>query len=474
MKKLTPVAGPWPSLATAWRTLAISSLAVLATFLDTTVLFVAFPDIGRSFPSVSPASLSWVLNGYTIAFAALLVPAGKTADRIGHKRAFLAGSALFSTASLLCAVAPSVEVLIIFRVLQAVGAAALLPSSLALILKAFPRERLPVAVAIWGATGAAAGAIGPTLGSAIVEAADWRWVFLINVPVGFLTVGSGVFLLNESRDSESLIPSPVGVVLIAAAAALVSLGVVQTGSWGWLDGRTVSSVVVGIGLLAIFLFEQRRTRAPVLDLDLFESHNFRWANLATLVFGIAFSAMFFGSILFLTSVWRWSILDAGLGVSPGPLLVALLAPLFGRLATRSGQRPLLLAGGFLFAIGGLWRLVFLQASPDYLADYLPSMLFTGTGVALCLPQLAGVVAQSLAPNRLGVGGATNQATRQFGGTLGVALAIALVGQAASVTEALVNYDHIWWLIIAGGLTTSLLALPLRTAQAVNALSTEPV
>ena len=450
----------------AWRTLAIASLASLATFLDTTVLYVAFPDIAQSFPSVSSASLSWVLNAYTIVFAALLIPAGKTADRIGHKRAFLAGSALFTIASVLCAVAPNVEVLIAFRVVQAAGAAALLPSSLALILRSFPRERVPLAVAIWGATGAVAGAIGPTLGSALVEFADWRWVFLINIPVGLLTVAAGLRSLRESRSPATRIPSPLGVVLIAGAASLISLSLVQTDVWGWLDGRTLAALGAGLGLLTIFVAQQRRTTAPVIDLDLFESHNFRWANLATLVFGTGFSAMFFGSILFLTEVWGWSIFDAGLGVSPGPLLVAVLAPIFGRVATRTGQRPLLIAGGLLFAVGASWRLTFLDASPDYVTEYLPSMLFTGTGVALCLPQLAGVVAQSLAPDRLGVGGATNQATRQFGGTFGVALAIAFVGHATTLSEALTGYDHVWWLLIAGGLGTSLLAIPLRTDRRV--------
>jgi MFS family permease len=167
--------------------------------MDTTVLYVAFPDITHSFASVSSASLSWVLNSYTIAFAALLVPAGKAADRLGHKRVFLAGSGLFTLASLACAIAPSVEILVASRTVQAIGAAALLPSSLALILRAFPHDRLPAAVAIWGASGAAAGAIGPTLGALLVEISDWRLVFLINLPVGILTVVAGLRFLKGTR-----------------------------------------------------------------------------------------------------------------------------------------------------------------------------------------------------------------------------------------------------------------------------------
>ncbi len=460
--KLTSTQTP-PIAVRPTLTLAIASLAVLATFMDTTVLFVAFPDITHSFASVSPASLSWVLNAYTITFAALLVPAGKAADRLGHKLVFLSGSGLFTMASLLCAISPNVEVLIAARMLQALGAAALLPSSLALILGSYPREKIPAAVAIWGATGAAAGAIGPTLGALLVEASGWRLVFLINLPVGLLTVFVGMRYLVESKDKESRIPNVVGVVLIAAAATLISLGFVQSDEWGWGDRRMVGAIVGGIALVFIFVVHQRRSSAPVVDLDLFASPNYRWANLATVVFAIAFSAMFFGSILFLTEVWHWSILNAGLGISPGPLLVALLAPQFGRLAGRVGQRPLILLGGLCFATGGLWRVAFLGETPDYLVDYLPSMLFTGTGVALCLPQLASTVAQSISANRLGVGGGVNQALRQFGGTLGVALTIAIIGSPTSLADAVANFEKIWWLIVAGGIFTSLLALRLRMA-----------
>ncbi len=449
----------------AWLTLSISALAVLAIFLDTTVLFVAFPDISRSFASVSAGQLSWVLNAYTIVFAALLVPAGKVADRVGHKRAFLAGSALFTVASMACGLAPSASLLVAFRVVQAIGAAALLPSSLALILRAFPREKIPLAVAVWGATGAVAGALGPTLGAAVVESVGWRWVFYLNLPIGLFTVVAGLRHLVESRDPTSRLPAPTGVVLVAASAATLSLGVVQSEEWGWVDGRTAAALVGGLVLLAVFVATQRRTSAPVLDLDLFRIGNFAWGNAATLAFGTAFTAMFLSSILFLTTVWGWSILQAGFGVAPGPLLVAVLAPRLGGLAGRIGQRPLLLAGGAFFAAGGVWRFVALTADVDYVIDYLPSMALTGIGVALCLPQLSSVIAQALPPNRLGVGGASNQAIRQFGGTFGVALTVAFVGAPAGLAEAVTSFDRVWLLIVAGGLATSLLCLPLRTRPA---------
>ncbi|HSL74018.1 MAG TPA: DHA2 family efflux MFS transporter permease subunit [Ilumatobacteraceae bacterium] len=448
----------------AWITLGVSSLAVLAVFLDTTVLFVAFPDITATFDTVAPTQLSWVLNAYTIVFAALLVPVGGLADRIGHQRAFLAGSVLFTVASVLCGLAPSAGVLIAFRVVQAAGAAVLIPSSLALVLRAFPPEKIPVAVAIWGATGAVAGALGPTLGAVLVEAASWRWVFFLNVPIGIFTVIAGRRVLVESRNDGAVLPAPLGVVLIAVAAGLVSFGVVQSEEWGWGSTGTIGSIVAGLALLGVFVAHQRSTSAPVLDLELFAIRNFSWGNAATVAFGTAFTAMFFSSILFLTEVWDYSILRAGFAVAPGPALVAVLAPFMGNLAGRIGQRPLLLTGGLMFAVGGVWRLLALDGTPSYVVDYLPSMLFTGIGVALCLPQLSSVVAQSLPPDRLGVGGGANQAIRQFGGTLGVALTIAFVAGATSLDDALAQFDQVWWLLIVGGVATSLLAVPLVTRR----------
>jgi EmrB/QacA subfamily drug resistance transporter len=448
----------------ARTTLIIASLATLATFLDTTVLYVAFPAIGETFSGTGTAELSWVLNAYTIVFAACLIPAGKLADRLGHRRAFLMGSTAFTVASMACGLAPTAEVLIAFRVFQAIGAAVLIPSSLALVMHSFTRDQLPRAVAIWGAAGAVAGALGPTFGSAIVESLGWRWAFFINLPIGLYTVLAGRRVLDESSDPDTRLPSPTGVVLVVAAASALSYAVVHTDEVGWSSSETVVWLAMGVALAAAFVLQQRVTEAPVLNLDLFSITTFRWCNLAGIAFGIAFSAMFLGSILFLTEVWGWSILKAGFAVAPGPALVAVLAPRLGALAGRVGQRPIMIVGGLAYAAGGAYRLVMLGGDQRYVVDYLPSMLLTGVGVACCLPQLSSAVAQSLPPNRIGIGGAALQAARQFGGTFGVALAIAFIGAPTSRAEALAAFDHVWWIIVVGGLATSLLVLPVRPAR----------
>lgn len=455
------------------RTLLIASLATLATFLDTTILYVAFPDIATTFTDTGAAELSWVLNAYTIVFAALLIPAGKIADRIGHRRVFLTGSALFTIASMACGLAPTAELLIAFRIVQAAGAAALIPASLALVMHAFTHDQLPRAVAIWGAAGAVAGALGPTLGAAIVETLGWRWAFFINLPVGLYTVVAGRSALHESSDPNTRVPAALGVVLVAATAGLLSYAVVSTEEIGWLSVRVVGLFLAGGLTVAAFVVHQRRTTAPVLDLELFTINNFRWANLAMVVFGTAFSALFLGSILFLTRVWDWSILQAGFGVAPGPIIVGLVAPRTGSLAGRIGQRPILLVGGALYASSGAYRLIMLGPESDYLRDYLPSMVLSGIGVGFVFPQLSSVVAQALPPNRRGVGGAALQAGRQIGGTFGVALTIAFLGAATGISETMSPFDQIWWLIVIGGLATSALVLPLLTpAATVGNVGTE--
>ena len=199
-------------------TLAIASLAAMATYLDSSVLFVAFPDITDSFTEATTSMLSWVLNAYTITFAALLIPAGKLADRVGPKRALLVGALIFTAASMACGLSPSIEILIFARIIQGLGAAVLVPSSLALVLAAYPREKLPQVVAIWGAMGAFSAALGPSVGGVIVNGLGWRWIFFMNLPIGVVTLSLGPKYLRESRNADVRIPSLTGVALVAVAA----------------------------------------------------------------------------------------------------------------------------------------------------------------------------------------------------------------------------------------------------------------
>lgn len=469
MSTTAPVRNPWVVLAT-------TSLAVFAVFLDTTILFVAFPSIGADFPDVSASSLSWVLNAYTIVFAALLIPAGRLADRLGRRKVFLAAVVLFTVASMLCGIAPNPPLLVLARILQSVGAAALVPASLALVLQTFPREKVPVAVAIWGAIAAVAGAAGPTLGALVVENFGWRWAFYINLPVGIFSFVMGRRVLPEWRESNpGRLPDPGGVVLLASGLALAAFAIVQTDEWGWLDTRVLAAAGVSVVLVGAFVWRCRAVSNPLLDLRLFRSPSFRWANTGLLVFSIGFNAMFLGNVLFLTQVWGYSVLKAGLAIAVGPSIVAATAPFLGRLAGRIGQRRLLVPGGLVWASGGVYLMLVAETTPDYVGAYLPAVVLTGLGVALCLPQLSSAAVQGLPPEQFGSGSAVTQAVRNLGATFGVALVLAFVADITPAT-ALDSFHRAWWVLIVSGLavTGTALRLPIRRPNSATAPSTAAV
>jgi EmrB/QacA subfamily drug resistance transporter len=457
------VAAPSAPTRNPWLVLAVAATAVFVVFLDTTALFVAYPDLRASFPSVSAANLSWVLNAYTITFAALLIPSGRLADRIGRKRIFLIGSMLFAVASALCGIAPNPTVLVLARVLQAAGAAALVPASLAVVLRAFPRERIPVAVAIWGAVGALAAAAGPTFGAAMVEWFGWRSVFYINLPITVIAVISARRVLVESKeDNAGPIPDVASVFLLAAGVAVLSLAVVQGDEWGWTSISTLGAFALAVALLAVFVGRCASVVAPLVELDLFRSNNFRWANVAMFTYAIGFTATFFANIQFLTSVWGYSVLRAGFAIVPGPLIVATLAPTAGRIAGRYGQRVLLVPGGLLWAASTLWLIAVVDENPHYVTHWLPSVLMTGVAVAMCLPQLSSAAVQGLPSDRYASGSAINQATRQLGSTIGVALVVALAGVNTPL-NAVGHFQHVWWMIVVSGVAVTAAASLLKTS-----------
>ena len=465
-KQQSTMTTPHPQTKTAdaarpWKVLGITSMAVFAASLDATILFVAFNDLTRTFSSVSAEQLSWVLNAYTLVYAALLIPAGRMADIFGQRRLFMFGVVLFTIASMLCGIASQPAFLIAARVLQAVGGAILIPTSLALILSEFPKEKRASAVSLWGAVGALAAAIGPSLGSAIITAGGWRWAFFINLPVGLIALYLSSRVLRESETQrDKTLPDFWGSLLLILSVGLIVLGIVQSELWGWMNGQTLTAITTGVVLLFVFVLRSNRVSVPALDISLFKDTNYRHANLATFVFGSTFTALFFGFILFLTRVWGYTELQAGLAVTPGPLTVIPVAIIAGRIADRHGHRVLLVTGGIVFAIGGLLLYLFATTEPAFLRLWLPVSLITGIGVGLLLPILSSAAVAGLRPERFGAGSAVNQAIRQIGGVFGVALVVVLL--AADSQTPLVDFQQIFIVLIAGGLLTSTISLGIKT------------
>jgi NTE family protein len=451
-----------------WKILLVTSVAVFMSFLDATIVNIAFPDIGRSFPDASLGDLSWIPNAYNIVFAALLVPAGKVADIVGRRKMFFVGLWTFLAASVLCAFAPSVELLIAARVLQAVGGAIVVPTSLGLMLPEFPAEKRATATSIWGATGAVAAATGPSLGGVLVDLTSWRWVFLVNLLIGIPAVFPARRLLVERRDEAAwrALPDALGVVLLTAAVGLLSLGIVKGPDWNW-DDRVIASVAAGAVLMVAFFLRSRSHAAPVIELSLFRIRSFAVASTAVFVFSVAFYALLLNNVLFLTQVWDYSVLKAGFAVTAGPLTAAVFSVIGGRLSDAYGQRVVAVPGGLIFAAGALLLSVMPGAEPNYWGHIFPAMVVTGAGVGLSFASLSSAAVAELPPLRFSTGSAVSACFRQLGAVLGISLLVAVLGTPTSPAAALDAFHHAWALMAAGGLGAALIAVGLGRVRATG-------
>ena len=242
-----------------WKVLLIVSVGLFMSSLDLFIVNIAFPDLAASFDGASLPSLSWVLNAYAIVFAALLVPAGRIADRVGRKRVFVLGLVLFSLASALCAAAPTVPLLVAARVLQAAGGAMMIPTTLGLILPAFPPEQRALAIGIWSAISGIAAALGPPIGGLLVQL-SWHWIFLVNVPIGLLTAVIAVRVLDEAREPDDGRPDLLGAAMLALGIGLLTLGIVKGPDWGWSDPRDLAAFAAALLLIVAFVHRWHITR----------------------------------------------------------------------------------------------------------------------------------------------------------------------------------------------------------------------
>ena len=448
---------------TSRRRLAIVTACAggFLAFLDTTIVNTAFPDIAASFPSASAASLSWVLDAYFIVIAALLVPAGGVADRLGRKRVFLAGILLFVAASVACAAAPSWEALVAARIVQGAGAAISVPVSLALILPEYPVGRRAAAVGTWGASAALAAATGPALGGLLADTADWRWVFLVNLPLGLAIFLMGRRWMIESVDEDATgLPDLAGALLAIAGLGLLALAIVQGGEWGWLDARVVGSFGAALVLLTLTAARCLSHPRPILDPALMRIRSFSRANVGTLLLGMGFFSTILGNILFLTSIWGYGILTAGLAVVPGAVASAAVAAPAGRLADAYGYRAVIVPGCLLYA-AGILIVRTAGTEPDFVGTWLPAMVLNGTGLGMAFPALGAAALVDVPPARFASATAVSAAFRQFGGVLGTAGLFAVIGTPATLAAAL-DAAHDAYLLSAGwALAAGGVALTLR-------------
>jgi EmrB/QacA subfamily drug resistance transporter len=466
-----------PETRSAREVLIIVCAGVVLASLDLFIVNVALPQIARDLAASSLGELSWVLNGYAIVYASLLVFFGRLADRYRRDRSFLLGVAIFTGASAACAASTSVGMLVGFRLVQAAGAALLTPTSLGLVLASYEPERRAGAVRAWTATGGLAAALGPVVGGLLV-AASWRWVFLVNVPIGITALIEGRRRLPHVPGHVSERPDPLGVVLATAGVGLLAFGLVKGSDWGWGSGATMGTLVGAAVCIALFVLHCLKSRHPLIHPSLFRSRSFTGASIVAIFFSAAFGAMLLSVVLWEQVTWGWSALRAGLAIAPGPLMVPVMSfVVAGRLTTRYGPARVVALGTLAFVAGVSWWALAIGIHPNYVSGMLGGMILTGVGVGLTLPTLMATASSSLAPQSFATGSAVINMIRQIGLVLGVAILVAVLGTATLHRAAQLDaFRHGWWLTAAlafAGLVPALALLrhPARATPPINNPST---
>jgi EmrB/QacA subfamily drug resistance transporter len=435
------------SLASPAQVLAIVCVGICLANLDLFIVNVALPNIGRDFKGATLEDMSWVLNGYAIAYAALLVFFGRLAERYRRDMSFLLGVALFTLASAACSAAGSVEALTAFRVVQAAGAALMTPTSLGLLLAVYPPERRGGAVRTWTAIGGLAAALGPVIGGVLVVA-SWRWIFLVNVPIGLAALLIGWWKLPEVRGHDVPRPNPLDAVLVTGGIAALTFAILKVNDWGWGSPGIGFSFAAAIVFLAAFVWRCLRTHNPFVDPALFRIRQFTGAVLVMAPYSAAFGAMLLSVALWEQNAWGWSALQTGLAIAPGPLLVPFTSLLFaGRLIARFGAAPVVTAGILLFSGGLISWAVMIGLEPNAAAVVL-GMVPTGIGVGLTFPTLMGAGTSALPSSSFATGSGVINMIRQACLAVGVAIFVAIVGSPASPAERLANFHRGWWIMAA--------------------------
>jgi EmrB/QacA subfamily drug resistance transporter len=450
-----------------WRAFTPLAVAIFLTTLDLTVINVALPAIARDFPSASLASLSWLLTAYAIGFAAVLVPVGKLGDLYGRKRLFVLGMALFVAGSVIAAFAGTLPFLIAARVVQAIGAAAMTPNSLGLALTLFPPQRRASVIAAWGAIAGLGAAAGPLCGALFAEA-EWRWIFGINVPIGIASLVLVRRLVREVRDpAAGPLPDVFGAAVLAAAVSLLVLGLSQAPAWDW-DARAYACFGGALVLIVVFLRRSARHPAPIVELAMFRVRSFAHAMTATVFLWAGFAALLVSNALFLTATWRFSILEAGLALAPGPMLTAPTAALSPRLGARFGPARVGTLGATLLGLAGLWLATQLGQDSEYASAFLPAQILAGIGVGLTIPTLVAIALAELPPMRLSTGTAVYATFRQIGSAFGVALWVATLGTSSVAQSS--SFESGWALI---AIMAAVTAVTIATTPKVNIAPAAP-
>jgi EmrB/QacA subfamily drug resistance transporter len=432
-----------------WVVLIVVSLGFFMTLLDLTIVNIAIPDmITRLHASLD--DILWVINAYALVLAVLLITAGRLGDLFGQRRIFVIGIVVFTAASAACGLAPNASALIAFRAVQGLGAAMLMPQTLAILTMVFPPERRGAAFGIWGAVAGVATIAGPTLGGLLVTAFDWRYIFFINLPIGIAVIALAGVLIPDLRTGRQHRLDLAGVVLASASLLAICYGLVEGQRYNWSTITSFISIplVLGVGvvLLAIFLLVQRAKQAhePLIPFSLFRSRNFALMNWVSGTVTIGMMGIFLPFTIYLQSVLGFSALKAGLTMAPASVISIFVAPVAGRLSDRIGGKFILMTGLSTFALGMGWiALTARTGSPWY--HFLPGLIVAGFGMGCTFAPMTTVAMRDVQYQMAGAASGVLNTTRQVGAVIGTAavgallqnrLSVALVSQARARTTAL--------------------------------------
>src|SRR4051794_6816955 len=363
-----------------WWTLGAVAVGLFMIMLDNTVVNVALPSIQRDL-GADLSSLEWIVTGYALTFAALMLTGGKLADAYGRRLIFVLGIAVFTLASLACGLATSESMLIGARIVQGAGAALMNPATLSIIAATFPPKERGMAIGIWAGVAALALAIGPLIGGLLTEHLDWSWIFFVNVPVGIAGIAASFLLIDESRDETHERLDIPGLVTSGLGLFAFTYALIEGNTYGWGSARIVGALVAAVVLVAVFVVLERRQRAPMLDLSLFRNGTYAGANLVILLVALSMFGVFFFVSLYMQNVLGYSAVQAGAAFLPMTVVIILAAPLAGRASDRFGSRWLMTTGMTLIA-AQLFYFSQVSSGSSYLRRP-PAPVLRGPAVSLC-------------------------------------------------------------------------------------------
>ncbi|MEP7020746.1 MAG: DHA2 family efflux MFS transporter permease subunit [Pseudonocardiales bacterium] len=453
-------------VASARLVLLLACGAAFLSLLDATVVNLAIADLHLDFQGASLTGLSWVITAYAVLLAAMLSAAGRLADTRGARPLFIGGITLFTLFSLLCGLAPNPTTLIAARALQGVGAAAMIPASLALLLTNLPTSERAKAIGLWSGAGGLAAAVGPTLGGVLVDAWGWRALFLINIPVGLAILIGARRLARTQVGERRHFPDVLGSVLLAGGVGAIVLGATEGQTWGWSDARTLLSIAGGVVAVARAVVRSRHHAAPAIEISLWRNRSFAATNLASLLYGASLYSLLLIGVLVLTQVWDYSVLRAGLAMTPGAFTSMVGAVVGGRMIEKRGPRPVLIIGALLMVAACVSTIVWLSTTPNYLGLWLPVGLIIGLGMGAVAVATNSAAALNAPPVRFAGAIGLNTTARQVGGALGIAALAIIQTERAGQGLSPFTWVYVWGTATAVGAALAALGIAKSTTSAV--------